>query len=211
MDKSIYLHGIYASSEIYDNATTIRILKKILISNDLLSARLQNRKFYKPMFNGYDYISLCDYEKREYSLLDRYNSYEAYIKYSLSLIFPKDKIDAIIPTLIDISKGESYYREMEKYGLSETTRYTDMADEVQVKDQISLDLMTGITLPISKMINEYRSDSKNIDIILREIEKINKLLDKYNHLVPLYDIDSSQSLNIETNVKILVKKYKNRG
>ena len=211
MNKKIYLHAIYARSNTFDSITSLKILKQILKSNALLSSRLQNKKHIKPMFNGLDYISLCDYEKEDHSILDRYNSYESYIKYSLSLIFPKDKIDAIIPTLVDISKGENYYYEMEKFGLSETIRYTDMADEVQVKDKISLDLMTGITLPLSKMTYELLNEEKNIYLILKEIEQIEKLLNKYNKLVPIYDIDSFESLDNEETVKYLVREYKNRG
>ena len=211
MNKEIYLHAIYARSNTFDSITSLKILKKILKSNALLSSRLQNKKHIKPMFNGFDYISLCDYEKKDCSILDRYNSYEGYIKYSLSLIFPKDKIDAIIPTLVDISKGKNYYYEMEKFGLSETIRYTDMADEVQVKDRISLDLMTGITLPLSKMTYELLNEEKNTYLILKEIEQIEKLLNKYNKLVPIYDIDSFESLDNEETVKYLVREYKNRG
>ena len=49
-------------------------------------------------------------------------------------------------------------------------------------------------------------------MVLREIEKVNILLDKYNYLVPLYDIDTFEPLDNTENVKHLVKYYyKNRS
>lgn len=209
MDKEIYLHGIYSLSDYYDSKMTLKILKKILESNAILSARLQKKFFHIVLFNGIDYISLCDYEKSEKYRLIETNSYETYIRYSLSLIFPKDKIPVIEPEIIDAVYD---YETIREYGLSEDKRYSDLPDEVQVKDKISLDLMTGITLPVSKMKNIFLNETKTTNMVLREIDKIRTLLDKYNHLVPLYDIDTFESLEKEENVKTLVKHYyKNRG
>ena len=209
MDKEIYLHGIYSLSDYYDSKMTLKILKKILESNAILSARLQKKFFHIVLFNGIDYISLCDYEKSEKYRLIETNSYETYIRYSLSLIFPKDKIPVIEPEIIDAVYD---YETIREYGLSEDKRYSDLPDEVQVKDKISLDLMTGITLPVSKMKNIFLNEAKTTNMVLREIDKIRTLLDKYNHLVPLYDIDTFESLEKEENVKTLVKHYyKNRG
>lgn len=211
MDKEIYLHGIYAKSELYDSKPTIRVLKQILKDNALLSAKLQHKIGPSILFNGMDYISLCDYQKRFDKINTMDNAYEAYIKYSLSLIFPKDKVDVIIPQIIDIKYTDNYYGKMKELGLSTNERYSDMPDEVQVKDRLSLDLMSGITLPISKMKNCFLNEEKTTYMVLKEIDKINELLYKYNHMVPLYDIDSFETLE-ESNVKRLVKKYyKDRG
>ncbi len=206
MDNKIYLHGIHSLSDSYDSRTTLKILKKVLQSNALLSAKMQNKKFYIILFNGLDYISLCDYEKKDTT---NNNAYENYIRYSLSLIFPKNKINVIEPELVDMVFD---YDTIRNYGLSKNKRYTDLPDEAQVKDKISLDLMTGITLPISKMKNIFLNETRTINMVLREIEKVNILLDKYNHLVPLYDIDTFESLDNTENVKHLVKHYyKNRS
>lgn len=61
MDNKIYLHGIHSLSDNYDSKTTLKILKKVIQSNALLSARMQNKKHHIALFNGLDYISLCDY------------------------------------------------------------------------------------------------------------------------------------------------------
>lgn len=207
MDNKIYLHGIHSLSDNYDSKTTLKILKKVIQSNALLSARMQNKKHHIVLFNGLDYISLCDYEKKDIS--NEYSSYENYIRYSLSLIFPKNKIEVLNPEIVDMVLD---YDTIRKYGLSNGKRYTDLYDEVQVKDKILLDHMSGITLPISKMKNNFLNESKTINMVLREIEKINILLEQYNHLVPLYDIDTFESLDNTENVKQLVRHYyKNRS
>lgn len=209
MDKKIYLHGIYSISDYYDSRMTLKILKKILESDAVLSARLQGKKNHIVLFNGMDYISLCDYEKNGIHILDYSNAFENYARYSLSLIFPKDKLKVIEPEIVDLV---SDYETISKYGLSEVKRYTDLPDEVQVKDRISLDLMSGITLPISKMRNIFLNESRTTSMVLREIEKVNTLLEKYNHLVPLYDVDTFESLEKESDVKRLVRHYyKNRS
>ena len=130
MDKKIYLHGIYSISDYYDSRMTLKILKKILESDAVLSARLQGKKNHIVLFNGMDYISLCDYEKNGIHILDNSNAFENYVRYSLSLIFPKDKLKVIEPEIVDLV---SDYETISKYGLSEVKRYTDLPDEVQVK------------------------------------------------------------------------------
>lgn len=208
MDENICLHAIYAKSElcngpIYEH-NTLCTLEKILNSKALLSRRLQKNNDFT-FFNGLDYISLCDYSKRQERYLYQTNSYEGYIKHSLSMIFPKEKLDIIVPEMIDVFSEGNYFLNMRTLGLTSKQRYSDMADEVQVKDSISLELMTGITLPIDIMINKNFDTAKNITIILRHIEKIIKMLDKYNYNVPLYDITTFLPLDNESNVKELIR------
>lgn len=204
MDENICLHGIYAKSDYYHEIKTEYYLEQILKSKALLSRRLLNDK-RESCFNGLDYISLCDYSKRNNHFLGEINSFEAYIKYSLSLMFPKEKLTLIIPEMIDITSRGDYYTNMKILGLTSTKRYSDMADEVQVKDSISLDLMTGITMPIDKMINQSLNSEKNINNILKQIKQIIITLDKYNYLVPLYDINTFERIDNESNVKYLIK------
>lgn len=215
MDKKIYLHGINASFDNYNSRETIKKLKSILESKALLSLRKQE-KAPTLGFNGMDYISLCDYEKKD--LFNpgyitskenlKYNAYNGYIKQSLSLVFPKEKFEVITPEIIDISIGNrAGYKQMAKLGESLEKRYSDMPDEVQVKDSLSLELMTAITLPLHKMNKPFHNEKKTIDLVLEEIYKIQLLLNVYGYDVPLFDIESFESITDETNVKKLVKEY----
>ena len=212
MDKNIYLHAIYAKSDLYDPASTLRVLKQILKSQALLSKRMQNKAKSDVYFNGIDYISLCDYNKRTEKYKRRYNAYEGYIRYSLSLMFPQEKLSVITPEMIDLAYDDGYYdyAGMAQLGLSDDKRYSDLPDEVQVKDAISLDLMSGITLPLSKMRLSYGNADMNIKYALKEIERILILLDKHDRLVPIYDIDTFTRIDDEENVKCLLKEHKHK-
>ena len=73
MNTQLYLHGIYTAGELYSSKDTLSILKEILKSNALLSNRLQGKEKEKVSFSGLDYISLCDYEKRDNFLVYNYS------------------------------------------------------------------------------------------------------------------------------------------
>lgn len=105
-------------------------------------------------FNGLDYISLCnkgeDYMYEENKL----NSYENYIKNSFCFII-SDKINAIKCNYIDI-----YNCDESQINGNSDERYSDMFDEWQIKDKISLNDIIGIGLPLNylnKMKNYYSS------------------------------------------------------
>ncbi len=209
MDNKVYLHGIYARKEVYSRKDTLIILREILKSGALLSANGRGIKNHKILFNGLDYISLCDYEKRNEFLEKRYNAYEMYIRYSLSLMFPKELVEAIIPEMVKIRYKTGFQHVIESYGTDPDTRYSDLPDEVQVKDQITLDKLSGITLPISRIDKGiFQSEQKLTDAVLKEVEAVNKVLDEYNYQVPIYDIDTAEPLDTTENIKNVVKYHK---
>lgn len=214
MDKKIYLHGIYPTSS-YNSMLTLYTLSRILQSRYLLSLRLQN-KASKNGFNGLDYISLCDYEKRfeinpntENSILSNdpygYNAFNYYIRYSLSLIFPKKELEVIVPKIIDtpITTKEGF-NNMKILGESTNERYSDMPDEVQVKDSISLDKMIGISYPLHQMYTDRLSIERNVKAITKDLDKISNLLIKYGYNIKIYDIDTFEELKDYNSVKRLI-------
>ena len=223
MDNKICLHGIACTKcdGLYDKKYTLKVLESILKSEELLSPRLQGmdkKEYGRIGYNGLDYISLCDYEKKEKLNNKNLNSYIDYILSAMSLVFPKNKLKIIEPIIIPMAKITSkssyikYLAVMKEYGMSETDRYTDLPDEVQVKDRIPLSFMKGITIPINELYNIFYSERKYTYEVMKEIEKIHKLLAKYRYDVPIYDIKTMESLDDEANVKKLVKEYyKNRG
>lgn len=206
---SIYLHAIYALSSRYNSNETLQKLKYILESKAILSKNMQNKKDSYG-FNGLDYISLCDYDKRQllHPIVKDYNAYYLYIIASLSIMFPKDKLQVIIPEQVNFI-GIDNQEKMEELGFSNKKRYSDLLDEVQVKDEIPLSLMSGITLPISYMIKPLFSEKLTIDMVINKIEKTRKLLNKYGYDVPFYDIKTFTPLDDKDKVKTLVKEYYN--
>ena len=103
MDQEIYLHAINAYYELYYRRMIIKNLESILKDNALLSRRLQGFDSSSG-FNGMDYISLCDYQKRDLCHTDHpcYTSFDGYVKQSLSLVFPKSELSVINPYIISI-------------------------------------------------------------------------------------------------------------
>ena len=209
MDQNICLHAINSYNDIYTINLNNNKLKYILKDHALLSRRMLGLTD-SIGFNGIDYISLCDYEKRNIHPINhpKYTSYEAYIRETLSLIFPKDKLEIVTPTIIDvITTTKQGYRDMAYLGMSQDKRYSDLYDEVQVKNKISLDLMCGITIPFHKINNSIFGINQNTKTITKHLTKIKKLLIEYNHDVPIYDIDTMHEIKNEEDIKKLVKKY----
>ena len=88
MNEKVYMHSI----KHYKMNDQINAFISIFNDGYVLSKRNQGKTF-SDNFSGLDYISLCDYEKRNMYPQDNkyYNSYYSYIRHGISLAFPKDK------------------------------------------------------------------------------------------------------------------------
>ncbi|MBR2137742.1 MAG: hypothetical protein IJ966_00370 [Bacilli bacterium] len=187
MDNKIYLHGISTQSSSFDFEKSLEKLREILRSEFLLSRRNLGLSEAQAGFNGLDYISLCDYEKRtlENGSRDMYNAYYAYIYNNLALAFPKNRFDVITPKYIDHALAGSKFGHyvMKKCGNSKK-RYSDYPDEVQVRDKIDLDFLCGITYPALTHYSHLRkslSREKTIELMLEEIEALTQLIYDYDY------------------------------
>ena len=96
-------------------------------------------------------------------------------------------------------------------GNSISQRYSDLPDEIQVKDMVSMDKMTLVTFPTRYYLDDSLFSNKTILFkrLRKELEEVNKLLSKYNYEVPVYDIESGTLLD-EENAYRLVMEYKNK-
>ena len=188
MNEKIYLHTINnGCRSIYTSKKQLEVFKQILESGELRSLRLQGKEMH-PTFSGLDYISLSDYEKRDICNKEQagYNTFNGYARDGISFAFPHENLDVIEPEL------------MTKLGLSEEGRYSDLPDEVQVKDRVSLDKMSGITFPVESYLDTvfFRRKKVKLELIKQEINIIKELLDKYNYNdINLYNIDDLQEIN----------------
>ena len=187
MDNKIYLHGISTQSSSFDFEKSLEKLREILRSEFLLSRRNLGLSEAQAGFNGLDYISLCDYEKRtlENGSRDMYNAYYAYIYNNLALAFSKNRFDVITPKYIDHALAGSKFGHyvMKKCGNSKK-RYSDYPDEVQVRDKIDLDFLCGITYPALTHYSHLRkslSREKTIELMLEEIEALTQLIYDYDY------------------------------
>ena len=206
MNEDYYLHAINADCEFFDYYATLCQLDKILKSGALLSMRNQKRTNGFTCFAGLDYISLGDYSKRHITKEPReYNAYNIYIKNSLSLMFPKEIVSVEQPILIKeiCSETKEGYRKMMRLGNSTHARYSDMPDEVQVRDLLLLNKMCGIALPIG-LIKQDRLENE-AEYINNIVTNICELLDSYNYNVPIYDVETLEVLRTQRGPRLVLK------
>ena len=161
-------------------------LEEILKTGYLLSRRCQRQLGNKSidnsvltaLFNGMDYISLCDLKMNH----DGNSAYNMYTKRGLSLLIDRN-IPVIIPKVID----QSDYNYFNVSTFLSNKRYTNLVDEVQVKDSISLSHLKGMCLSLS-VFNSFYKD----EYIKDYLKYLNILLLKYEYNVPIYNLDDGE-------------------
>lgn len=161
-----------------------RNLKEILFKDDIQIGESS------ALFNGMDYISLCDLSKKH----EEYSAYNMYTQNGLSLLFNK-KIDVLIPKIVNIKAGNFIFGEdAHKLGMG-IERYSDLSDEVQVKDKLSLDYLEGLMLSINRF-NQFHKK----EYLIKYLECLKLLLIRYEKDIPI--------INLDTENEILVEKIK---
>ena len=134
------------------------------------------------LFNGMDYISLCDLTKNH----SGYSSYNVYTRMGLSLLFDRS-IEVITPNLVD-KQLYNYFNVMSQLDVI-NERYTDFKDEVQVKDRVSLEYLRGMALATSSFFV-----SNSDDYLKTYVEALKSLLDEYGYNVPIYNLDNWEKI-----------------
>lgn len=170
-----------------------------LIENDPESDKLLNSSDNNN-FCGMDYISLSDFEKRDvvkprdskkhFSFIKskNYNAYHCFVKYNTSIILQKGKFEVYEPTILEDEIRRPYiYKQIIDNIKFKEERFTDLEDEVQAKDYVSLNNMIGLMVPCISMRNFWLRKSNNLSIIKYQLEEYRKLLLKYEKDVPIYD------------------------
>lgn len=209
MKEDIYLHGICPSNTFYlETYETYEILCKILKCRALLSSKLQ-RTMSNEGFNGVDYVSLCDYTRRYVmaKAKNNFNAYNTYVRYSVSLMFPQGKFEVIDPVIIKAPflMTVKDYEKMKELGLSKSKRFSDMPDEVQVKDRVPLEYMSGLTYPVHMVRENDESSIKKISRIMEDLDILNYALSEYGYDVPIYDVDTLAELDSSKEVEYVLR------
>lgn len=213
--EEYYLYAINSNEESFDFNQTLIKLDQIFNSGFILSRRnLGDININRGGWQGLDYISICDYSKKDNeSLLEGYTAYNTFIKNYLSIIISKEGINAITPELMPpaIFDWESI-QNMKRLGNHSTRRYSDFPDELQVKDRISLNNFEGITLPLSIMINPEHCKKNTNEMIIKFLYEVKSLMLKHNLSKPIYDVDNIIELNnindIEKAIELINRKKK---
>jgi len=183
-----YAHAICIS---YFKVKDFKILEEIFKSGYILSRNEQRKQGKRNVsnsiitacFNGMDYISLCDLMMSH----DGYSSYDMYIRKGLSLLLDRD-LSVIKPKLID----QNDFMYFNTYTFCGKERFTDLIDEVQVKDQISLKHLLGISLSLS-VFRSFHDE----EYLINYLKYVNFIQDKYNYDVPIYNLDDKSLIKIK--------------
>lgn len=170
------------------------IIDSILKSGFILSRRkikeLGVKAYSKNMdtilYNGLDYISLCDLNKNH----NGYSAYNMYTRQGLSLLIDHD-INVITPEFID--KNSYDYYNIDDFDVV-NHRFSDMRDEVQVKDSISLEHLRGICLATSTFL--VSNNREYLDYYLKYLQAI---IDNYGYNIPIYNLDTGEKMKIKNN------------
>lgn len=190
-----YSHTIYITN--FNNIDIFR-LENILKTGYLFSRRILNSIFVNydinisektALFNGMDYISLCDLSK----VHEEYSAYNMYFKNGLSLLFDRN-IDVVIPLLIKERIGELFScNNVHDLGMG-LIRYSDLSDEVQVKDKLSIEHLHGISLSINRFLH-FHSEKYLIDYL----KWLKYVLTKYEKNIPIINIDNYEEISLKKN------------
>lgn len=220
MRNDIYLHGIGNHHSTY----YVPKIQDQLLMEILDSGKLKTKKelgIDVAGFNGDEYISLCDYEKRDiYNNQQYYNAFYGYVLNSIAFGFPKGQFEVIEPEVIERLYGDGvragqymkHFEIMRELGLSEEGRYTDMPDEVQHKGSLNLDYIDRVTFPTETYLAYlmFRKPHKKIAKLEKEIRLLRDVIKSAGYNVPLVDIDSMEELTEESayniGTRILTKK-----
>lgn len=210
MRQDIYLHSLHGGITRYSSEATLELLEKILKSGAVLSTNLSGVPCNNN-FSGADYISLCDYERKHLGKGFRktYNGFYQYAVFDPSLMFPKDKVDAIQPTVLKkmIIQYSNYVSYMRELGMEEE-RFTDLEDEVQVKDRIEIEKLCGMTFPTYEFLSIFKSVEHDAKKVYEETLKYKELLDKYGFVVPFFDVNTEMPMDTYEEVHEMVYRLK---
>ena len=211
MFNKYYFHAIDPQIDVLDSPKILEKLEKILQSQNIYSRRLSNTiNPERNGFNGNDFVSLCDYSKKDSPPFNDdefyrgYTSYEAYVVSSLSILISKKGLKVIHPILVRPTPFSfESLEEMRALGLHPTKRFTDMPDEVQVKNKISLSHMEGLSIPTKFFVN--LSSAQETKYLLTQVKE---LLTHYQYDKPIYDLDTTQIISKPTDIEKVLRKTK---
>ena len=92
------------------------------------------------------------------------------------------------------------------YTVDSNIRFTDLPDEVQVRDSIDVSKSNGIIFPTKEFMysRPLTTRRKMIELMKVELDTIRTMLDKYNYDLSIYDVDTLEELN-DDNILTLSK------
>ena len=210
MNKSVYMHT--TSNRQFNSRKDINAISSVLDSGFLLSLRNQGIS-ESHSFAGLDHISLCDYERNEITNngLEFYNSFYSYIRHGISFAFDKknleDAYEVKHPSILEVPNSymlHYYAQYMKKLG-NEEKRYSDLPDEVQIRDRVSLDYLSFMTYPCEEFFDSRLFFGRTIKRkkLMEEINNLKSVLLDHGKDLNIYDINTGILLDEEGIEKVI--------
>ena len=211
--ENCYFHSLNVNSE-----KTLELLDKVIKDGRILSLEKSGSSYDGFRMNKKDEI--CISKKSPFKLF--YNSaYNMYVRNRLSFILKGDLPGIYKPELIPIKDtfGDGFR--------FSDTGFTDMYDEYRVRDEISLDDVIGINIPVTSIVNnlgcykwfflgdnESFSEKRSISYHKRVINtrdfynNVVSILDSNGIYLPIYDVDANIEIKSEFDIGKVKKKRK---
>ena len=129
----------------------------------------------------------------------------------ISFAFDKKTLEEVYevkrPTILEVYNSflMNYYRQYMKALGNEEKRYSDLPDEVQIKDKISLDYLSFITYPCEEFFDSrlfFRYTTKRKKLI-EEINNLRSVLISHGKDLDIYDINTGILLDEEGIEKVI--------
>lgn len=144
----------------------IKTMLEIIDSGSLKSNRLLGNNLTHG-YNGLDYISVCSREKIYKYFKKEESAFNLFIKNNFCFILSGD-ISVIKPKYLDWNCFEHYDDLVNYINSFPGAQFSDLFDEWQVKDEIPLDYVVGLGLPLQSLSKIYNLDDK----MMKEIERL---------------------------------------
>ncbi len=168
--ERIFYHGIFwkGASKAFNSCETkaLEIMLEIIETGGLKSRRLQGvTSAYG--FNGDDYISICSKEDEQAYSKYPINAFYGYIQNNFCFII-SDDIPAIRVRYNEVNSYLDFMVISDLMRKCPEQRFSDMFDEWQVKDEISLRHIIGIGIPFDK-VDDMVKTNKNYQMKLSQL------------------------------------------
>ncbi len=188
-----YSHTIRITNfDIHDAYLMGKILKSgYLLSRNKLKGLVDDHDRYlceaTALFNGMDYISLCDLS----CVHEEYSAYNMYVKRGLSFLFSRE-LQVIKPKLVSIQMGNIIFGDdAHKMGMG-VERYSDLPDEVQVRDCVSMKYLRGILFSLETFYRYH-----NEIYLVEYVKLLKEVLNMNGYSVPVINLDTENEIIIE--------------
>lgn len=204
------INSLYFHSLILGKDETLEVFENILKTGKILSINKSGYDRNNLRMNTNDEICLSRID----NLAIGYSAYDLFVKKKLSLIIKGNLPGVYSPRLVSEEKSMEYI----------SSGFTDLEGEFRVKDEISLDHVVGLNLPVGFMLSsmfgykyffcsgeEFRrmkfvSGKNRYDDVVRFYEEINLVMERNNIALPIYDIENKVKINSPLDIEKIKKK-----